>query len=117
MKFVNTTVFGIILILIVIGSVFYTNKRESFVGTVSWGRDPEVQHKEFEKTDQINSIVGPDPDSKDLYSWQYDPQSSLVNYKYYETNKDLEQYEMPLSDNRATARLAPAISSANVNIH
>ena len=96
-----------ILVLVIVISVMYS-KRENFV---NWAHDPENKYKEFEKTKKINSIVKPNPDENTVNNWQYDPQKTLVSYKYYETNKNLEQYDMPLGDNRATARLAPISSN------
>ena len=73
----------------------------------SWGAAP---NKSIEYADADNaapfdqehtsSIIGPKSTGEELYTWQYNPQNTLVDYKFYEVDSD---------DNDPT-RLAPVIN-------
>ena len=58
---------------------------ETFATTQGWGADPDdddAPPADFE-AEHATRIVGPDPKADDLQTWQYNPQNTLVDYKYY----------------------------------
>ena len=74
---------------------------ESFATTQDWGCDPrddDMRAAEFDE-EHASKIVGPDPKSNELQTWQYNPQNTLVDYKFYEKDE--------LSQDASDQRLAP----------
>jgi hypothetical protein len=72
----------VIISLILVGfatrSVYYSDLDEPFS---SWGYDgPETT--EWDNSD-FTKTVGPDPDGTELETWQYHPQNTLVDYRFY----------------------------------
>ena len=58
---------------------------ETFATTQGWGADPDdddAPPADFE-AEHATRIVGPDPKADDLQTWQYNPQNTLVDYKFY----------------------------------
>lgn len=82
--------------------------REMFATNAhNWGYSPDVldgQHPLISEAAPYSSenssrIVGPDPKKEELYTWQYNPQNTLVDYKFYETD--------PSDPNATPTRIAP----------
>ena len=48
-----------------------------------------------------SAVSGPDPNSTQLHTWQYHPQNSLVDYRFYRPSHCL--------DDRAKSRIAPIV--------
>lgn len=116
-------IFIIILIVLVLISCisFKNDSSESFTGYHNWG----YQQPGCKTVSQSNiynptsrNIVGPDPSKNEINNWQYNPQNTLVDYKYYKDNQDLNyalQYNnepaMNSGENRSYQQLAPIIDS------
>lgn len=88
--------------------------RESFTATAdthtnshNWGYPPDVLDGQNPliaeaapySSENRSRIVGPDPKKEELYTWQYNPQNTLVDYKFYETD--------PSDPNATPTRIAP----------
>jgi hypothetical protein len=74
---------------------------ESFATTQEWGRDPkddDILVADFDD-EHTSKIVGPDSKSDELQTWQYNPQNTLVDYKFYEKDEQ--------SEDASDQRLAP----------
>lgn len=50
------------------------------------GQNPLITAAAPYSSENSRRIVGPDPKQEELYTWQYNPQNTLVDYKFYETN-------------------------------
>lgn len=77
---------------------------EQFVQAYNWGHEPNVldtqasldasaaSYENEQDTDDTQHdgkrVVGPDPTKKELVTWQYNPQNTLVDYKFYEVEPD-----------------------------
>jgi len=108
--------FIVLLFIIVIVCSFNLTKKniESFRSeSINWGYNPDGG--EYTQWDEnlTRKIVGPDP-SKDLVNnWQYNPENTQVDYKYYQYSNDVkyrsEKDNLNTSDeqNRDVQRLAP----------
>lgn len=106
----------ILLILILLLTIFKcnqkNNKLESFE-TTSWGYQPEG-YAPVDQYTQNNLIVGPDKSCNNITGWQYNPQNTQVDYKFYQRNNDLDyfgnqekQMNIPINSLRETNRIAP----------
>lgn len=74
---------------------------ESFATIQDWGSDPsddDVLVADFNE-EHVSNIVGPDPKKNELQTWQYNPQNTLVDYKFYKKDD--------LSADASNQRLAP----------
>jgi hypothetical protein len=60
-----------------------------------WGNNG-FEHKTWKADRRTHKIVGPAADSSELRTWQYNPQNSLVDYRFFKTQ-----------DGAHTDRLAP----------
>lgn len=71
-----------------------------------WGYDydvsPLVRNAALANDEHSHRITGPNPDDKHLTTWQYNPQNSLVNYKFY---------DVPANGNAPT-QLAPVVDGS-----
>lgn len=79
---------------------------ESFATIQDWGSDPsddDVLVADF-NDEHVPNIVGPDPKRNELHTWQYNPQNTLVDYKFYEKDK--------VTDDASHRRLAPLASGS-----
>jgi len=114
---------GILIILVLIGSISFKQNRESFSDMERWGYRPpcfDSVSQKYLKNPTTRNIVGPDPGSDLIKNWQYNPQSTLVDYKYYQDNRDLNYYtcnydnqaSLPSGENRSTSQLAPLTRSS-----
>lgn len=84
--------------------------RESFAdlpGAYNWGHTADALDPHAPLTAaaapyscaHTSRVVGPNPKKDEVYTWQYNPQNTLVDYKFYETDP---------SDPKATpTRIAP----------
>ena len=80
---------------------------ETFMNTHEWGTPPDVLNGQNPlvaeaapySNEHTRQVVGPDPKKEELYTWQYNPQNTLVDYKFYETN--------PSDPNAAPTQIAP----------
>jgi hypothetical protein len=76
----------VILTLIVSLSVVY--KTENFQNFPS-GFDPQDKFLPWD-SELTTGIVGPNPNSPKLETWQYRPDRTLVDYKFYHNNERME---------------------------
>ena len=110
---------GILVVVIVLVStagktslIAYGNPEVESFGTQNWGHKDEY-NMPWKPEIQNRNIVGPDTDVDVVNPWQYHPQNSLTDYKYYQENRDLtysscrNNLNVNLSDNRKTQQLAP----------
>ena len=101
----------LVLIILLIVMIFVSKKRESFLPT-SWGFVPESPAP-FINDHSNRNIVGPDPNSNTITGWQYNPQSTLVGYDFYQENRDLasvsrdHNLNVPINTLRTTQKIAP----------
>jgi hypothetical protein len=100
-------VFVAVLALIAICAIynrFFKNKNNNNCATCEnetfsnyqWGDDGFVPTA-WAQDRRTRKIVGPDPTKQSLHTWQYNPQNSLVDYRFFTTH-----------DNR-TEQLAPIV--------
>lgn len=101
----------LVLVIILIIMIFVSKKRESFLPT-SWGFVPESPAP-FINDPSNRNIVGPDPNSNTITGWQYNPQNTLVDYDFYQENRDLasisrdQNLNLPINTLRSTQKIAP----------
>lgn len=100
-----------VLIILLVVMIFVSKKKESFT-TTSWGFVPESPAPFI--TDNSNRrIVGPNPGSNSITGWQYKPQNTLMDYDFYQENRDLayiskdRKMGVPINTLRATQKIAP----------
>ena len=77
---------------------------EAFATKQDWGADPnddDVPPASFD-SEHADRIVGPDPKSNSLNTWQYNPQNTLVDYKFYNKSEA----------SPACERLAPVVDGS-----
>ena len=55
---------------------------ESF-SNFPWGHDPEPQYHAWNNDEHASKIVGPDPAQSVLKTWQYNPQNTQVDYRFF----------------------------------
>jgi len=71
-----------------------------------WGYDqdvsPLIQNAASVQDQHSCRVVGPNPDEKQLNTWQYNPQNTLVNYKFY---------NVPANGNTPT-QIAPVVNGS-----
>ena len=58
---------------------------------IEWGYNPEKQYHNFDSS-LTRPIVGPDASSDVMNHWQYNPENTQVDYKYYQQSNDV-RYE------------------------
>lgn len=116
-------IFIIILIVLVILACIHFKKQESeyFSGMHSWGESPpycQPVSQNYQVNPTTTNIVGPNPGGDYINNWQYNPQNTLVDYKYYEDNEDLRYLSQKgnitpvgVEENRKTQQLAPIINT------
>lgn len=101
----------LVLVILLIILIFVSKKRESFLPT-SWGFVPESPAP-FINDSSNRNIVGPNPNSNTITGWQYNPQNTLVDYDFYQENRDLasisrdKKLDVPINTLRSTQKIAP----------
>lgn len=82
---------------------------ESFaVSQREWGNSGYTDMPAPYDPEHSTRIVGPDPKKEELYTWQYNPQNTLVDYKFYETERcDSATPVAPLIDGAIGKRNQP----------
>lgn len=106
----------ILLVLVLLLTIFKCQQKqpnfESFE-TTSWGYQPEG-YAPVDQYTQNNLISGPDPFCNNITGWQYNPQNTLVDYHFYQKNKDLDYFgnqknkmNIPINSLSQTNRIAP----------
>ena len=105
----------LLLLLIVIVCAFNLTKKniESFKSeSMSWGYNPSTEYRDWNNT-HCQQIVGPDPSKEIVNNWQYNPENTQVDYKYYKDNNDTKyesvKHNLNSSNtqNRIVQQLAP----------
>ena len=84
--------FIVLLIIIVIVSCLNIKNKaiESFkTESMEWGYNSLNKNLEWDDS-LTQKIVGPDPNSDEINHWQYNPQNTQVDYKYYKDNNDMK---------------------------
>ncbi len=79
----------LVLLLTTLGSVLENSRSTSQIvnhdyesfSNFDWGYAGEEQHPW--NPEHTESIVGPDPNSTELKTWQYHPDNTQVDYRYY----------------------------------
>ena len=116
-------IFIVLLVVLVILACINFKKinNESFMNMHGWGAQPPF-HQSVSQQYQVNpstrNIVGPNPGENYINNWQYNPQNTLVSYKYYKDNEDLNYLAdkgniqpVGIEQNRSTQQLAPIINT------
>jgi hypothetical protein len=83
---------------------------ESFADAYEWGYNASILDSNAGldvtaaevPTEGTARVVGPDADRDELITWQYNPQNTLVDYKFYEVHPDQKT-----GQHRRTQQLAP----------
>ena len=116
-------IFIVLLIILVILACIHFKQpnNESFTNMHRWGeRPPYCSHisQNYEVNPTTRNIVGPRPGKNYINNWQYNPQNTLVSYKYYKDNRDLNYLAdkgnmepVGVEENRSTQQLAPIIDT------
>ena len=110
----------LVLIVLLVVMIFVSKKNKESFATTSWGFVPESPAP-FIKDNSNRDIVGPDPGSNSITGWQYNPQSTLVGYDFYQENRDLasickdKKIDVPINTLRTTQKIAP-LSNGEVGI-
>ena len=111
-------VLGIVIGLIVILIVFiFVNNRVNKNKMESFNNDYFYLNKKYANKD----ITGPLTTDNNITGWQFNPQSTLINYDFYKTNDDLEylnkrdNLNLCVNSIKKTQKIAP-ISNGDVGI-
>ena len=90
----------VILLLVLIGILVYNKYyvkcdscgNEEEFSNYQWG-DDGFTHAAWDNKDcRTQRIIGPSPNKPSLHTWQYNPQNTLVDYRFYTThNKNTTQ--------------------------
>ena len=56
---------------------------------MEWGYDPVKSYTKWD-TSLTRQITGPDPSKKQVNHWQYNPDNTQVDYKYYQNSHDVQ---------------------------
>ena len=110
----------LVLIVLLVVMIFVSKKNKESFATTSWGFVPESPAP-FISDNSNRDIVGPDPGSNSITGWQYNPQSTLVGYDFYQENRDLasickdKKMDVPINTLRTTQKIAP-LSNGEVGI-
>tara|TARA_B100001758_G_C18232657_1_gene516202 strand:+ start:40 stop:546 length:507 start_codon:yes stop_codon:yes gene_type:complete len=110
----NRILMLLLILLLVICSFHITNLPiENFKSDgIEWGYDPVKSYSEFD-SHLTRPIVGPDPGKEEINNWQYNPENTQVDYKYYQQNNDVlyesskDNNEIDGSQDNLTQQLAP----------
>ena len=84
--------FILLLFVIVIVCSFNLTKKniESFRSeSINWGYNPKGPGFTVWDENLTRKIVGPDPSKDVVNNWQYNPENTQVDYKYYQYSNDL----------------------------
>ena len=90
---------------------------EAFVAPCahSWGYDGPKWSGELSSA--TKRTVGPDPTKRNLLTWQYHPQNTLVDYRFYQTESTCNDNPVriaPIADGRIGKKSGPVpISTSN----
>ena len=105
----------LLIILVVTCAINYNhNNLENFKSdTISWGEDPYFSPNSDWDDSLTRKIVGPNPNEDVVNNWQYNPENTQVDYKYYQDCNDIKYESNRLnlntstSQNRIVQQLAP----------
>lgn len=104
-----------LLIILVVACAFnYRHKSlENFKSeTISWGSDPYLNiNSDWDET-LTRKIVGPNPNEDVVNNWQYNPENTQVDYKYYQDCNDTkyESNRLNLNTNITQDRIVQQLS-------
>jgi hypothetical protein len=111
-------VIGIVIFLIVILIIYiFINNRITTKNLESFKND----YFYLNKKPGYKDITGPSLDNNDITGWQFNPQSTLINYDFYKTNEDLEylnkrdNLNLCVNSIKKTQKIAP-IGNGDVGI-
>ena len=116
-------IFIVLLVVLVILACIHFKQphNESFIDMHTWGGRPPYDapvSQNYEVNPTTRNIVGPRPGENYVNNWQYNPQNTLVSYKYYKDNEDLNYLQakgniepVGVEENRSTQQLAPIIDT------
>ena len=119
----ENSIFIVLLIILVILACIQFKKtdHESFMNMHNWSMKPpysEPVTQQYQLNPTTRNIVGPNPGGNYINNWQYNPQNTLVSYKYYKDNEDLNYLAskgniqpVGVEENRKTQQLAPIINT------
>ena len=79
----------LLILLLVICSFHIKNIAENFTDSLEWGYDPVKSYTKWD-TKLTRQIVGPDPFKNEVNHWQYNPDNTQVDYKYYQNSHDVQ---------------------------
>jgi len=84
----------ILLIVIAVYNKYYVkcdtcgNDNEEEFSNYQWGDDGFTLADWDNKDCRTHQIIGPSPNKKSLHTWQYNPQNTLVDYRFYTTHNN-----------------------------
>lgn len=108
-------IYSLLLILLLVICSFHIKNItiENFTtDSLEWGYDPVKSYTKWD-TDLTRQIVGPDPSKNEVNHWQYNPDNTQVDYKYYQNSHDVqylsERHNLGTDDtqNNLIQQLAP----------
>ena len=106
----------LLLIILVVACAFNYNHKsvENFKSeTIGWGTDPYLSSNSDWDESLTRKIVGPNPNKDEVNNWQYNPENTQVDYKYYQDCNDTKYLSNRLNiktspgQNRIVQQLAP----------